>query len=166
VHAIDPKLVDDLVPVEDGDPSEWLENLDGPADLLRIVRSEAPAPARRHVLAHADLGAEHILERDGDLAGVIDWSDAALADPALDFARVYRDFGPSFLSAALDAYGGLAEADAAMNRITFFARCAALEDLAFGRARGRGAYHRAAQRSLAWLFPAVADYARGKGGRG
>ena len=73
--------------------------------------------------------------RDGALTGIIDWSDAAITDPALDLARLYRDFGPDFLAALLPAYGPLPEA---MPRIEFFARCAALEDLAYGRATGRG----------------------------
>ena len=38
------------------------------------------------VLLHADLGPEHLLVRDGRLAGVIDWGDARLGDPALDYA--------------------------------------------------------------------------------
>jgi aminoglycoside phosphotransferase (APT) family kinase protein len=37
-------------------------------------------------LVHADLGAEHLLVRDGRLAGVIDWGDARVGDPALDYA--------------------------------------------------------------------------------
>lgn len=37
-------------------------------------------------LLHADLGPEHLLVRDGRLAGVIDWADARLGDPALDYA--------------------------------------------------------------------------------
>jgi aminoglycoside phosphotransferase (APT) family kinase protein len=37
-------------------------------------------------LLHADLGPEHLLVRDGRLAGVIDWGDARVGDPALDFA--------------------------------------------------------------------------------
>jgi len=40
-----------------------------------------------------------------------------------------------------------------MKRIEFFARCAALEDLAYERASGRTEYTRAAERSLRWLFP-------------
>jgi aminoglycoside phosphotransferase (APT) family kinase protein len=112
-----------------------------------------PGPGRRRVLAHADLGAEHILEHDGALTGVIDWSDAALTDPALDFARLYRDFGPDFLTTALDAYGGLADTEDAMTRITFYARCAALEDLAYGRQQRRSDYTLAAENSLVWLFP-------------
>ena len=38
------------------------------------------------VLVHADLGPEHLLVRDGRLAGVIDWGDARIGDPALDYA--------------------------------------------------------------------------------
>ena len=37
-------------------------------------------------LVHADLGPEHMLVRDGRLAGVIDWGDARLGDPALDYS--------------------------------------------------------------------------------
>ncbi|MDG6107026.1 phosphotransferase [Dactylosporangium aurantiacum] len=145
LHAIDPAAAGGIVPVEDAEPAEWLEDLDGPAHLLRVVRGSVPAPGRGRVLAHADLGAEHLLERDGAVTGVIDWSDAAVTDPALDFARLYRDFGPDVLAEALDAYGGL---PGGTGRIVFYARCAALEDLAYG-----GAHGEAAARSLSWLFP-------------
>ena len=37
-------------------------------------------------LLHGDLGPEHLLVRDGRLAGVIDWGDARVGDPALDYA--------------------------------------------------------------------------------
>ena len=37
-------------------------------------------------LLHADLGPEHLLVRDGRLVGVIDWGDARVGDPALDYA--------------------------------------------------------------------------------
>lgn len=37
-------------------------------------------------LVHADLGPEHLLVRDGLLAGVIDWGDMRIGDPALDYA--------------------------------------------------------------------------------
>ena len=48
---------------------------------------------------------------------------AAVTDPALDFARHYRDFGPTFLDETLRAYGR--DSPAFRRRITFFARCAA-----------------------------------------
>jgi aminoglycoside phosphotransferase (APT) family kinase protein len=37
-------------------------------------------------LLHADLGPDHLLVREGVLAGVIDWGDARIGDPALDYA--------------------------------------------------------------------------------
>lgn len=107
LHSVNLAAVDDLVPTEDADPREWLEDLGGPPDLVNLLHATVPQPTRQRVLAHADLGAEHILEKDGTLMGVIDWSDAAITDPTLDFARLYRDFGPAFLADALNAYGGL-----------------------------------------------------------
>lgn len=67
-------------------------------------------------LIHSDLGPEHLLVRDARLAGVIDWGDARIGDPALDYAwlldgpfrewdvdddlrrraRVYHRLGPWF----------------------------------------------------------------------
>ena len=149
LHAVDPADVAGLVPVEDADPHEWLAGLTGPAELLAVLRSTVPPATGRRVLAHADLGAEHLLERDGVLTGVLDWSDAAVTDPALDLARPYRDFGPAFLAELLDAYG---HERPDPERVRFFARCAALEDLAHGRQSGQQAYAVAARRSLGWLF--------------
>jgi aminoglycoside phosphotransferase (APT) family kinase protein len=37
-------------------------------------------------LVHADLGPEHLLVCDKRLAGVIDWGDVRIGDPALDYA--------------------------------------------------------------------------------
>jgi aminoglycoside 2''-phosphotransferase len=47
----------------------------------------APGPAR---LAHNDLTDDHILVRDSRIAGIIDFSDAAFGDPAIDFAWFWR----------------------------------------------------------------------------
>jgi aminoglycoside phosphotransferase (APT) family kinase protein len=37
-------------------------------------------------LTHSDLGPEHLRCRDGRLVGVIDWGDARIGDPAIDYA--------------------------------------------------------------------------------
>lgn len=39
----------------------------------------------RPALTHSDLGPEHLLVRGGRLAGVIDWGDARMGDPAIDY---------------------------------------------------------------------------------
>ena len=150
LHAADPATFADLIPTEVADPDAWLDHLDGPRELVRIVNAARPRRSTHLVVAHADLGAEHLLELDGELTGIIDWSDAAITDPALDFARLYRDFGPGFLADVLQGYGPL---PGAMPRIEFFARCAALEDLAYGRATARREYAANAERSFEWLFP-------------
>ena len=66
--------------------------------------------------------------------------------------RLYRGFRPAFLTTVLKAYRGLDDPQSAMSRIEFFARCAALEDLAHGRDSGRDEYGRVAEKALTWLF--------------
>lgn len=56
------------------------------------------------VLAHADLGPAHILHRGRSVTAVIDWSDACLGDPALDFAWLLHGTGDAFTAALLDVY--------------------------------------------------------------
>jgi aminoglycoside phosphotransferase (APT) family kinase protein len=40
----------------------------------------------RPALTHSDLGPSHLLVSDGRLVGVIDWGDARVGDPAIDYA--------------------------------------------------------------------------------
>ena len=160
LHAVDPATVADLVPSEEADPRAWLDDLEGPDELIRMLHATCPPRSPHRVVAHADLGAEHVLELDGTLTGVIDWSDAAVTDPALDFARLYRDFGPAFLDQLLRVYGPL---PGAMPRVEFFACCAALEDLAYGQATGRREYVTNAERSLR-SCPAWREYLEGTSG--
>jgi aminoglycoside phosphotransferase (APT) family kinase protein len=40
----------------------------------------------RPAVTHSDLGPAHLLVRDARLAGVIDWGDARIGDPAIDYA--------------------------------------------------------------------------------
>ena len=56
-------------------------------------------------LVHHDLGPEHLLQQGGRLTGVIDWSDAEIADPALDLAWPLYGTSDAFSDAAWAAYG-------------------------------------------------------------
>ncbi len=112
----------------------------------------AAAPRGHLVLCHDDLGAEHVLvDDDGTVTGVIDWSDAAVADPAGDLGRILRDLGPGALDAALAALAP-PEPHATRTRAVFRARCGALEDMAYGRDAGRPAYVARSVTALGWLF--------------
>jgi len=56
-------------------------------------------------LVHGDLGPEHLLHRGEELTGVIDWSDARVADPAIDFAWLLYGTSPPFTEQLLRSYG-------------------------------------------------------------
>ncbi len=72
------------------------------ADWRRLVLPLLDVDERRHAeglleevetltgfepaLVHCDLGPEHLICRDGRLAGVIDWGEAKIGDPAIDYA--------------------------------------------------------------------------------
>jgi aminoglycoside phosphotransferase (APT) family kinase protein len=96
LHALDPSGL----PVERPD---WVEAYrDQCAEFERLVLPLLGKDRRRQAmrlfgeaetlvdfkpaLLHADLGPAHLRVRHGCLAGVIDWSDARLGDPALDYA--------------------------------------------------------------------------------
>lgn len=115
---------------------------------------ETPPPEDPHTLAfsHNDLGIEHVLVEplSGAITGVIDWSDAAIVDPAYDFGLIHRDLGPAALDAALATYGatpaGLRE------RAVFYARCSLFEDMAYGLETSRERYVTKSLVALEWLF--------------
>lgn len=80
------------------------------------VLEDATAFEFRPTLVHTELSSEHTLfYDDGRLAGVIDWSDACISDPAADIA-LSLTLPPLAAAALMDAYG--AEPDAAFrNRV-------------------------------------------------
>lgn len=131
-----------------------------PATYRRAVQAflDAPPPHDRYppVFSHNDLGIEHVLVDPvaGTVTGIIDWSDAAIVDPATDFGRIYRDLGPAGLHSALGRYRTGADRAALPERAVFYARCTVLEDLAYGIETGRSRYADHAAAALPWLFPA------------
>jgi aminoglycoside phosphotransferase (APT) family kinase protein len=89
----------------------------------------------------------------GAITGVIDWSDAALTDPAYDFGLLYRDLGPGALHLALNTYQ-VDDTAAIRQRAAFYARSSLFEDLAYGVQSGLSAYTDKSLAALDWLFPA------------
>jgi aminoglycoside phosphotransferase (APT) family kinase protein len=134
--------------------------------LQAFLDADPPEPARRLVLAHNDLGMEHVLLDPGTdrITGVLDWTDAALTDQARDLGLVLRDLGPAALDAALAVAlavdrPGTEAGPGFRRRIGFLARCALLEDLAYGLDTGQHAYVEKSLIGMRWLF-------RGQGDRG
>ncbi|MFI6734340.1 phosphotransferase family protein [Nonomuraea sp. NPDC050451] len=119
----------------------------------RFLREPPPDEPGELRFCHNDLGAEHLLAdaAAGTITGVIDWTDAAITDPAHDFALIYRDLGPEVFELTVSHYAfALDEADRA--RVLFHARCALIEDLAYGLSTGPHHYADAALSHLSWTF--------------
>jgi aminoglycoside phosphotransferase (APT) family kinase protein len=160
----------DLVDIDDHPLAEWRR---AAAQTCATVAELMPAAFRRPVetfldatpphdgyapvFSHNDLGIEHVLVDPVTWAvtGIIDWSDAAIVDPAYDFGLLYRDLGPAAIRAAIRRYHSDAnDVTALSERAAFYARCSVFEDLAYGVETGRGKYVDQCLAAMEWLFPA------------
>jgi aminoglycoside phosphotransferase (APT) family kinase protein len=100
-----------------------------------FVSLEPPDP----VLVHADLGPAHMLHRGSNVTGVIDWSDACLGDPALDFAWLLHGTNEAFASALLDGYSKARDPGPNLReRALFYRRLGPWHEVLFGLKHGRG----------------------------
>lgn len=160
--------VDWLVPHDTPPMARW--RTEAERDYVAVVNL-IPAPERRLVEAflgralppeprsaafcHNDLGSEHILVEAGSdtISGVIDWADAAIADPVVDLALILRDLGPGVLALTLQSYGGRFD-DVDWERAVFYARCSLLEDIAYGVRTGTDRYLEAGLAHLGRTFGA------------
>ena len=103
-------------------------------------RNDAASFAFRPALIHADLGPEHLLcDAEGRLVGVIDWTDARIGDPALDFAWLLHGLGPAFATELLAAYEGEVDATVA-ERAAFFHLLGPWHEVTYGLDRELPAY--------------------------
>lgn len=85
------------------------------------------------VLCHNDLGIEHIMINDNEITGIIDWGGVAIADPACDFARIYRDLGPDLLDMLIAKYQTTQQnIDDLRTRAIFYGKCLVFQDLYCG----------------------------------
>ncbi|TWD84454.1 aminoglycoside phosphotransferase (APT) family kinase protein [Kribbella amoyensis] len=55
-------------------------------------------------LVHADLGPEHLRIRDGRVAGIIDWTDAHIGDPALDLSWLLHNSPAGIAAGVAETY--------------------------------------------------------------
>jgi aminoglycoside phosphotransferase (APT) family kinase protein len=158
------EAVEDLVPVEQPLLDEYRDEA---SELSRALHPELTVAQRKAVasflvadlppspaslyLAHSDLGAEHVFvaETPHRITGVIDWSDTAIGDPALDLGLIMRDLGVDGFQHALTSFAaGGGDVIEAVPRALFYARVRALEDLSFGLEHDAPAYRDNALRAI------------------
>jgi aminoglycoside phosphotransferase (APT) family kinase protein len=168
LHAVPAGRVADLVDRDSRPLEQWRREA---ADLYATVADAVPVAHRRPVEAflaapppddgytpvfsHNDLGIEHVLVNPATWAvtGIVDWSDAALTDPAYDVGLLHRDLGPTAAAAAIRSLQTSAADAAFAERAVFYASCSVLEDLAYGIETGQEKYVGNGLAALGWLFP-------------
>ncbi|GAA0363817.1 hypothetical protein GCM10009530_11880 [Microbispora corallina] len=139
--------------------ASWVPAAHRPA-VEAFLATPPPADGQELVFSHNDLGIEHVLvdPDTGKVTGIIDWSDAAIVDPAYDFGLICRDLGPQAVRVALrDYHADPHEIEAISTRAVFYARCSVLEDLAYGVETGHRKYLDNGLAALQWLYPAQPD---------
>jgi aminoglycoside 2''-phosphotransferase len=105
-------------------------------------------------LVHRDLITEHVLwnPTTGSLTGVIDWGDAGIDDPAVDFAGLRRQLGEAFARQMLAAYVSDSPRDMTMttmlHRMDFYAGMEPFHEIHFGQANGDAAH---LAHGIAWV---------------
>jgi len=85
------------------------------------------------------------------LTGVIDWTDAGIADPVRDLALIYRHLGLEIFELTLAHYEGHFD-DTDRERAVFSVRCKLLEDITYGVRTGARRYAKAGLTYVARIF--------------
>ncbi|MFF3446489.1 phosphotransferase family protein [Streptomyces sp. NPDC002667] len=169
LHAVPVDRLAGLVDADHQPLTEWRHEA---REIYAAVAGQVPAAHRPPIEAfldaapphdgyaptfsHNDLGIEHVLVDPvaWTVTGVIDWSDAALVDPAYDFGLLHRDLGPAAARAAISSYRTAVNDLAALGeRAVFYARCSVFEDLAHGIETEQGTYVDKSLAAMEWLFP-------------
>jgi aminoglycoside phosphotransferase (APT) family kinase protein len=123
---------------------EWRTFLEGSRP-----RPQPPAFA----LVHNDLAAEHVLvdETVSTVTGVIDWSDVAVGDRAIDIGGIFHWGGAALLDAVLAHYTGEI-GEGLLARARFFAAARGVQDVPFGLDRNDQSYIENGVRAIRWAI--------------
>ncbi len=126
--AAHPVVLDPQVDVGE-DAIAWARRVAGDA-VDAFLSDPLPMEARSAaagVLCHTALKGEHLfVSEDGTrLTAIVDWADAAIADPAADLAGLATWLGPAFVREVLRSYDGPAD-EGTYHRAVFLARAGLL----------------------------------------
>ncbi|MEU7904320.1 aminoglycoside phosphotransferase family protein [Actinoplanes sp. NPDC049118] len=156
--------------IDDAPPREWLDEAlslwpEVEAEVPQawrgtvraFLRAPAPEPAASLAFSHQDLGAEHVLvdPGTGEITGVVDWSDAAVGDPARDLGLILRDLGPVAFAAAVREVAPDLRGPGTAERAHFYARCGLIADLEYGISTAQPAYREKSIAALDRLFTPI-----------
>ena len=87
------------------------------------------------------------------MSGIIDWGDAAISDPAVDFAGLYTWYGEKWLEHVLAYYSRTPDTEI-ISRSRYLATCLAIHNIILGQDLGRPQWIKAGQEALRLVFTA------------
>ena len=87
------------------------------------------------------------------MSGIIDWGDAAISDPAVDFACLYTWYGEKWLEDVLAHYSGTPDTEI-ISRSRYLATCLAIHIITLGQDLGRIQWIKDGQEALRLIFAA------------
>ena len=125
-------------------------------ELRSYLEDESPSPFEGLPrLVHNDLWAEHVLidARTGSVSGIIDWGDAVVSDPAVDFACLFAWYGERWLGRVLDSYSGGPDSQLIV-RARYLAACLAIHSILLGQEMGHSRWIEAGEEALRWTLSA------------
>jgi len=165
----------------------WLDRLadfDGHARGLEWLRAHRPADPERVVLCHGDLHPGNILADGGHMTGVLDYTVATVAEPALDVGfttmsfdltpidapapirRLAARFGQSIARRYVRAYAAATGADLTNQRYYEALRCASelTNVVSYRLARANGEEYDAPRPTWDAIVPEMVEYFRARTG--
>ena len=84
-------------------------------------------------LIHRDLTSDHILNKDREITGVIDWGDACFGDPAFDLAGFIMDYDPNLVTQLIET---LDVPEHCLKRARFYAKISPFYECLYGLETG------------------------------
>lgn len=155
LHGLDASTLD--VDALDAPIAAWQEVVHDELDAIgaeawvRAALESPPDDGGARVLTHSDLAPEHVLvDDDGRLLAVIDWSDARISDPAIDLAGAWFWGDAAFAARVHARYRGPRDPELEL-RSRYLALCAAVHYAYLGDIDRREGRLLAARRTLSAL---------------
>jgi len=124
-ERIQSKLYPDLKP----EAREWTDQHFG-----QFLHAKTASPIVP-VLVHGDFGTSNLLYDPDELriCGILDFDEAGIGDPAVDYAALRASYGESFFKLVLDEHP---EVQRMMDRVLFYQGTFALQEALFGLENG------------------------------
>lgn len=123
------------------------------SSIEKFLREPVRSYTYKPLFCHNDLGIEHILaDAKNSVCGIIDWGEAAIADPAFDLGRLCRDLGEHVLTDILKYYRAHEDKRTLRERAIVLAKFSIFEEIQYGLEQKKPEYIRKSLKMIPAFF--------------